>query len=57
MSVFSKLSQISRARKLALFNEIMRPTKETQVLDVGAEVNPNSGEELQFVDIYISMEE
>ena len=52
MSVFSKLSQISRARKLALFNEIMGATKETKVLDVGAEVNPNSDKELQFIDTY-----
>lgn len=52
MSVFSKLSHISRNRKLGLFNEIMRPTKEMKVLDVGAEVNPNSDKELQFIDIY-----
>jgi SAM-dependent methyltransferase len=30
----------------------MRPTEETKVLDVGAEVNPNNYEELQFIDIY-----
>ena len=52
MSVFSKLSQISRSRKLTLFNEIMSPGKETKVLDVGAEVNPNDHKELQFIDIY-----
>ena len=52
MSVFSKLSRISRNRKLGLFNEIMRPTKDTKVLDVGAEVNPNSDKELHFIDIY-----
>ncbi len=52
MSVFSKLSRISRNRKLGLFNEIMRPTKETKILVVGAEVNPNSDNELQFIDTY-----
>ena len=52
MSAFSKLSRISRTRKLRLFNKIMKPTEETKVLDVGAQVNSNSDKELQFIDTY-----
>lgn len=52
MSAFLKLSRISRTRKLRLFNKIMKPTEETKVLDVGAQVNPNSDKELQFIDAY-----
>ncbi|MHC4436556.1 MAG: methyltransferase domain-containing protein [Planctomycetota bacterium] len=52
MSVFSKLSLISRARKLELFNQIMRPAKDMKLLDVGAQINPNSHNEHQLIDSY-----
>lgn len=52
MSVFLKLSLISRARKLELFNQIIRPAKDMRLLDVGAQINPNSHEEHQLIDTY-----
>ena len=52
MSVFSKLSLISRARKLALFNQIINPEEDMKLLDVGAQVNPNSHKEHQLIDTY-----
>ena len=52
MSVFSKLSHISRARKLDLFNRMMNPTKQMKLLDVGAQIDPNSNEERQLIDTY-----
>jgi SAM-dependent methyltransferase len=52
MSVFSKLSLISRARKLELFNQIMSPEKDMKLLDVGAQINPNSHNEHQLIDTY-----
>lgn len=52
MSLFSKLSNISRQRKLELFNRIIMPTETTKVLDVGAEIAPSGGKGLQFIDFY-----
>ena len=52
MSLFSKLSLISRARKLELFNRIIRPTEDMKLLDVGAQINPNSRNEHQLIDTY-----
>ncbi len=52
MSLFTKLSYISRKRKLELFNKVMKPTKQVKVLDVGAEVNPNGDRGLQLIDSY-----
>ena len=52
MSLFSKLSYISRKRKLELFNKVMKPTKQMKVLDVGAEVNPDGDRDLQLIDSY-----
>jgi SAM-dependent methyltransferase len=52
MSVFSKLSLVSRARKLELFNQIMDPAKDMKLLDVGAQINPNSHKEHQLIDTY-----
>ena len=52
MSVFSKLSRISRARKLDLFNKIMNPTKQMKLLDVGAQINPDGDGMLQLIDTY-----
>lgn len=52
MSIFTRLSKISRIRKLELFNKLMNPTKEMRILDVGAEISPNSGCNLQFIDCY-----
>jgi len=50
--MFSKLSLISRARKLELFNQIMKPVKEMKLLDVGAQINPNGHKEHQLIDTY-----
>ena len=52
MSIFTRLSKISRIRKLELFNRLMNPTKETRILDVGAEISPNSECNIQFIDCY-----
>ena len=52
MGFFTRLSRVSRARKLDLFNELMRPTPETRVLDVGGEVNPERQDLLRFTDVY-----
>ena len=52
MSIFTRLSKISRIRKLELFNKLMNPTKERRILDVGAEISPNSEGNLQFIDGY-----
>jgi SAM-dependent methyltransferase len=52
MSVFSKLSLISRVRKMEMFNQIMSPTKDMKLLDVGAQINPNGHKEHQLIDTY-----
>jgi SAM-dependent methyltransferase len=52
MGIFSKLSRISRARKLDLFNRMMSPTKQMKLLDVGAQIDPNSNGGRQLVDTY-----
>jgi SAM-dependent methyltransferase len=52
MSIFSKLSLASRARKLELFNQIMKPAMEMKLLDVGAQINPDSHKEHQLIDTY-----
>lgn len=52
MSLFAKLSYISRKRKLALFDNLMKPTCKTKVLDVGAEINPDGNADLQLIDSY-----
>lgn len=52
MGLFSKLSNISRQRKLELFNRIIVPTETMKVLDVGAEVDPSGGRGVQFIDFY-----
>ena len=52
MDVFSKLSYISRTRKLKLFDKVMRPSKDMKVLDVGGQANPYGKEEIQFIDNY-----
>lgn len=52
MSIFTRLSKISRIRKLELFNKLMNPTKEMRILDVGAEISLNSECNLQFIDNY-----
>lgn len=50
MSLFSRLSSVSRIRKLELFNRVMQPTKDMKVLDVGADLT--SGDKNQLVDTY-----
>jgi SAM-dependent methyltransferase len=52
MGIFSKLSRISRARKLELFDKIMNPTSPMKLLDVGAQIHPDNNEVRQLIDIY-----
>ena len=52
LGLFSKLSSISRQRKLELFNRIIVPTETMKVLDVGAQVAPSGGRSVQFIDFY-----
>jgi len=52
MGLFSKLSYISRKRKLQLFYRIISPSEQTRMLDVGAEVNPYGDSDLQLIDSY-----
>ena len=51
MSVFTRLSRISRERKLTLFEEHMKPAAHEKVLDVGAQVSGNLLD-VQFIDRY-----
>jgi SAM-dependent methyltransferase len=52
MGIFSRLSRISRARKLDLFDKIMIPTSRMKLLDVGAQIHPDNNEMRQLIDIY-----
>ncbi|HDY76084.1 MAG TPA: class I SAM-dependent methyltransferase [Candidatus Marinimicrobia bacterium] len=52
MSLFAKLSYISRKRKLEMFDKLMKPTSQTKVLDIGAEINPDGDRGLQLIDSY-----
>jgi SAM-dependent methyltransferase len=52
MSLFARLSNISRQRKLELFYRIMIPSERTKVLDAGAEINPDGNGCLQLIDSY-----
>ena len=52
MSIFARLSKISRTRKLELFNRLMNPTKEMRILDIGAEISPTNEYVPQFIDNY-----
>ena len=52
MSIFSRLSRVSRTRKLRLFYELLRPTKQTRILDVGGETHPSLEGAIQFIDGY-----
>jgi SAM-dependent methyltransferase len=51
MSVFGRLSRVSRERKLQLFEETMKPTARERVLDLGAQVSGDS-RDVQFIDWY-----
>jgi 2-polyprenyl-3-methyl-5-hydroxy-6-metoxy-1,4-benzoquinol methylase len=52
MGLFSRLSYISRKKKLDLFYEVINPSEQMRVLDVGAEINPNGDRGLQLIDSY-----
>ncbi|MEN6384977.1 MAG: class I SAM-dependent methyltransferase [Phycisphaerales bacterium] len=52
MGLFTKLSLVSRKRKLELFYRTMAPSESKKVLDVGAEINPTSDRGLQLIDSY-----
>lgn len=52
MGVFGALSEVSRRKKLQMFLELMRPSRDTTILDVGAQVSPRGTRGLQFIDSY-----
>jgi SAM-dependent methyltransferase len=52
MSLFDRLSYISRKRKLELFYSLLKPNADDKVLDVGAEINPDGSRGLQLIDSY-----
>ena len=52
MTIFARLSKISRTHKLELFNRLMNPTKEMKILNIGAEINPTNKYVPQFIDNY-----
>jgi SAM-dependent methyltransferase len=52
MSLFKRLSDISRKRKIVLLRNIFQPTERTKILDVGAEINPDGNSTIQFIDGY-----
>jgi ubiquinone/menaquinone biosynthesis C-methylase UbiE len=52
MSLFSKLSEISRKRKTELFYEIIKPNKDMSVLDIGAQVSGSASDNPNFIDQY-----
>jgi len=52
MLLFSKLSSVSRRRKYELFQQVMKPTEQMRVLDVGAQSDSPGAEALQLVDVY-----
>ena len=52
MSLFARLSTISRRRKLELFHETMQPAPWMRVLDLGAEIESDTDDNLQLIDRY-----
>lgn len=50
MGLFTRLSYISRKRKLESFLELLKPTNQTRILDVGAETKPSGEDGLQLID-------
>ncbi|MHC4083579.1 MAG: class I SAM-dependent methyltransferase [Planctomycetota bacterium] len=52
MSIFRKLSDVSRTRKIELFIKTFNPNERTGVLDVGAVIDPNNSCTIQFIDLY-----
>lgn len=52
MGIFQKLSLKSRQRKLDVFFKTFSPDKNTSILDVGAEINPDGDLTLQLIDGY-----
>lgn len=52
MSLFETLSRVSRARKLELFDRLLRPTQNMRILDVGAQVEPGAAARGQLIDSY-----
>lgn len=52
MSLFARLSAVSRKRKLDFFHETMRPASWMRVLDLGAEVECDGDDCGKFIDRY-----
>jgi len=52
MSLFARLSAVSRRKKLELFHQTMQPAPWMRVLDLGAEIESGTGDCVQFIDKY-----
>jgi len=52
MSLFSKLSQISRSRKMELLEQRFQPTPQMKILDVGAQISWTDNPSRQLIDDY-----
>ena len=51
MSVFGRLSRVSRERKLETFFRIVEPLEGLKLLDLGAQINPGRSDDLQLIDV------
>jgi len=52
MSLFQKLSLVSRQRKLQMFHRLLQPAPTLRILDVGAQIDPNGAGGGEFIDQY-----
>jgi len=52
MSLFSRLSALSRKRKLDLFEKLMKPAEGMRILDVGAQISGPGDSQGQLIDSY-----
>ncbi len=52
MSLFGKLSNLSRSMKQDFFYQTFEPTEKKRVLDVGGEIGYSSDRGLQLIDSY-----
>lgn len=52
MGLFTHFSNTSRQRKLQLFDDLMKPSSEMKILDLGAEIGQLDMKTIQFIDSY-----
>lgn len=52
MSLFSRLSAVSRRQKLEIFYNLCKPAKQSRALDVGGEAGTGHYTDIRFVDSY-----